>query len=151
MNEVLKGGETTMDVAVIQMLVFMAVLFLVIGVNAVIRKESQTLSGAKPLVFRVFYAEIGLLGKMAGPWMDHVFPTQARAIRNDLIAAALPHAVAMLRGEGADDVLAHGIDATLSICDRPMTLDECMRAGGALIESEVARLCRVIQAVRGGR
>ena len=54
-------------------------------------------------------------------------------------------------GEGADDVLAHGIDATLSICDRPMTLDECMRAGGALIESEVARLCRVIQAVRGGR
>ena len=54
-------------------------------------------------------------------------------------------------GEGADDVLAHGIDATLSICDRPMTLDECMRAGGALIESGAARLCRIIQAMRGGR
>ena len=54
-------------------------------------------------------------------------------------------------GEGADDVLAHGIDATLSVCDRPMTLDECMRAGGALIESGAARLCRVIQAVCGGR
>ena len=54
-------------------------------------------------------------------------------------------------GEGADDVLAHGIDATLSVCDQPMTLDECMRAGGALIESGAARLCRVIQAVCGGR
>ena len=54
-------------------------------------------------------------------------------------------------GEGADDVLAHGIDATLSICDGPMALDECMRAGGALIESAAARLCRVVQAVRGGR
>ncbi len=54
-------------------------------------------------------------------------------------------------GEGADDVLAHGIDATLSICDGPMALDECMRAGGALIESAAARLCRIIQAVRGSR
>lgn len=52
-------------------------------------------------------------------------------------------------GEGADDVLAHGVDATLSICERPMTLDECMRAGGVLIESGAARLCRVIQAMRG--
>ena len=48
----------------------MAVLFLVIGVNAVIRKENQTLSGPKPLIFRVFYAEIGMLGKMTGPWMN---------------------------------------------------------------------------------
>ena len=54
-------------------------------------------------------------------------------------------------GEGADDVLAHGIDATLSICDGPMALDECMRAGGALIESAAARLCRVVKAGRGGR
>lgn len=53
-------------------------------------------------------------------------------------------------GEGADDVLAQGIDATLSICDKPMTLDDCMSAGGALIESGAARLCRVIKAVRKG-
>lgn len=87
-----------MDVAVIQMLVFMAVLFLVIGVNAVIRKEHATLAGNKPLVFRVFYSEVGLLGKMAGPWMDHTFPLQARAIRSDLVAAALPLEVAEIRG-----------------------------------------------------
>ena len=87
-----------MDVAVIQILVFMAMLFLVIGINAVVRKEHVTLSSAKPLVFRVFYMEIGMLGKLAGPWMDHAFPVQARAIRNDLIAAALPVDSSEVRG-----------------------------------------------------
>ena len=54
-------------------------------------------------------------------------------------------------GEGADDVLALGIDAVMSICDRPMTLDECM--GGALdmIEAGSTRLCRIIKAARAGR
>ncbi|MFT3847143.1 MAG: glycerate kinase [Propionivibrio sp.] len=54
-------------------------------------------------------------------------------------------------GEGADDVLEHGIDATLSICDRPMTLEACMRDAGHLIEFGAARLCRVIKAARGRR
>ncbi|MFZ4536405.1 glycerate kinase [Propionivibrio sp.] len=51
-------------------------------------------------------------------------------------------------GEGSDDVLARGIDATMSVCDKPMTLEECMSAGGALIESASARLCRIIKAAR---
>ena len=51
-------------------------------------------------------------------------------------------------GEGADDVLAQGIDAVMSICDRPLTLDDCMSAGSTLIESATTRLCRIIQAVR---
>jgi glycerate kinase len=54
-------------------------------------------------------------------------------------------------GEGADDVLAQGIDATMSICERPMPLDECMRTAGPLIESATARLCRIIRASRQGR
>ncbi len=87
-----------MDVAVIQMLVFLAMLFLVIGVNSVIRKEHTTLAGSKPLVFRVFYTEIGILGKMTAPMLDHAFPLQARAIRNDLIAAALPIESSEVRG-----------------------------------------------------
>ncbi len=54
-------------------------------------------------------------------------------------------------GEGADDVLALGIDATMSICERPMPLDESMRLAGPLIESATARLCRIIRASpRGG-
>jgi glycerate kinase len=52
-------------------------------------------------------------------------------------------------GEGADDVLAQGIDAVLSICERPMTLAECMAAGAGLIESATARLCRVVKASQG--
>ncbi len=51
-------------------------------------------------------------------------------------------------GKGADAVLAQGIDAVLSICDRPMPLEECMRNGSALIEAASSRLCRIIQAVR---
>lgn len=51
-------------------------------------------------------------------------------------------------GEGADDVLAQGIDAVMSICDKPMSLEECMSAGDALIEAGTIRLCRVIKATR---
>jgi len=52
-------------------------------------------------------------------------------------------------GEGADDVLAQGIDAVLSICDKPLTLEECMLGGEALIASAATRLCRIIKAVQG--
>jgi glycerate kinase len=51
-------------------------------------------------------------------------------------------------GQGSDEVLAQGIDAVFSICDRPMSLDECMRAASPLIEAATARLCRVIRATR---
>jgi len=51
-------------------------------------------------------------------------------------------------GKGADDVLAQGIDAVMSTCDRPMTLDECMSAGSSLIESGATRLCRIIRATQ---
>ena len=51
-------------------------------------------------------------------------------------------------GEGADDVLAQGIDAVMSICEGPMSLEECMKTGSSLIESGSARLCRIIKAVR---
>ncbi len=51
-------------------------------------------------------------------------------------------------GEGADNVLAHGIDVTLSICDRPLSLEECMSTAEALAEAATARLCRIIRAVR---
>ena len=54
-------------------------------------------------------------------------------------------------GEGADDVLVHGIDAVLSICDRPLSLDECMRDAPQLIEAGSTRLCRVFSAARAGR
>ena len=49
-------------------------------------------------------------------------------------------------GDGADDVLAQGIDATMSICSRPLSLEECMRDGATLIEEAAARLCRILKA-----
>ncbi|MEO8410364.1 MAG: glycerate kinase, partial [Propionivibrio sp.] len=54
-------------------------------------------------------------------------------------------------GDGADDVLQHGVDAVLGICDRPMTLAECMREASALIEAGAARICRIVEAASRGR
>ena len=48
-------------------------------------------------------------------------------------------------GEGSDDVLAQGIDAAMSICSRPLSLEECMRDGEILIEEAATRLCRILQ------
>ena len=90
-----------MDVFVIQMLAFLAILFLVLGLSAVIRGEDKTLPGTKPFVFRVFHSEIGTLGRLTGPWMDHTFPDQARQLRSDIIAGALTVESAEVRGAQA--------------------------------------------------
>ena len=54
-------------------------------------------------------------------------------------------------GEGADDVLAHGIDALASIVPHPMPLDDCMAQGAALLEAAAARVCRLLQVGRALR
>ena len=51
-------------------------------------------------------------------------------------------------GRGASDVLEQGIDAVMSICDRPLSLEECMRDGAALIEAGTERLCRIARVSR---
>lgn len=48
-------------------------------------------------------------------------------------------------GDGADDVLAQGIDAIMSICKRPLSLEECMQQAASLIEEAATRLCRIIK------
>lgn len=79
-----------MDVALIQILVFLAVLLLVVGLNAVIRRDNVTVDSNKPLVFRVFHEEIAVLGKMSVAQIDHAFPLQSVNLRQDLVAGALP-------------------------------------------------------------
>lgn len=49
-------------------------------------------------------------------------------------------------GKGADDVLAQGIDAIMSIVPGPMSLDECMSSSDTLVEAAAARLCRLVRA-----
>lgn len=48
-------------------------------------------------------------------------------------------------GDGADDVLAQGIDGLASTVPQPMSLEECMNCGGALIEEATTRVCRLIK------
>jgi glycerate kinase len=54
-------------------------------------------------------------------------------------------------GDGAEDVLAHGIDALASIVPQPMALEACMAQGAALVEAATARVCRLIQVGRSMR
>jgi glycerate kinase len=65
-------------------------------------------------------------------------------------AAAKRHGVPVLclsggLGDGADDVLAKGIDALATVVPGPMALDDCMRQGALLVEAAAARICRLIQ------
>jgi len=48
-------------------------------------------------------------------------------------------------GEGADDVLTHGIDALASTVPQPMALEACMAQGAQLVEAATARVCRLLK------
>ncbi|HLP30926.1 MAG TPA: glycerate kinase [Geothrix sp.] len=48
-------------------------------------------------------------------------------------------------GDGADEVLAHGIDALVPTVPQPMTLEACMAQGPALVEAAAARVCRLLK------
>jgi glycerate kinase len=48
-------------------------------------------------------------------------------------------------GDGADDVLDHGIDALVSTVPQPMTLEACMSQGAVLLEAAAARVCRLLK------
>lgn len=48
-------------------------------------------------------------------------------------------------GKDSDDVLAHGIDATMACVDRPASLQECMERGEEMVQSAAERLCRVVE------
>ncbi|WP_257309986.1 glycerate kinase [Geothrix fuzhouensis] len=55
-------------------------------------------------------------------------------------------------GDGADEVLRHGIDALATTVPQPMSLEDCMGQGAALVEAAAARACRLVKvgmALRG--
>ena len=54
-------------------------------------------------------------------------------------------------GDGADDVLAKGIDALASAVPQAMPLEEAMARGAELVEAAAARACRLIQVGAGLR
>ncbi len=67
-----------------------------------------------------------------------------------LAAVAKAHGVPVIclaggLGEGADDVLAKGIDALASVVPQAMSLEEAMARGPELIEAATARACRLMR------
>ena len=47
--------------------------------------------------------------------------------------------------DGADLVLAKGVDALASAVPAPMSLEECLASGAGLVEAGAARLCRLVK------
>ena len=47
-------------------------------------------------------------------------------------------------GQGANDVLAHGIDAIASIAPHPISLEDCIAQGEQLLEDATERICRLV-------
>ena len=71
-------------------------------------------------------------------------------------AAAKRHGVPVIclsggLGDGADAVLAHGIDALHGAVPHPMALEEAMARGPELIEAATARACRLVRVGMGLR
>ena len=69
-------------------------------------------------------------------------------------AAAKRHGVPVIcisggLGDGADDVLARGVDALLPAVPGPMPLEEAMRRGAELVEASTARACRLMRVGMG--
>ena len=65
-------------------------------------------------------------------------------------AAAARHGVPVVclsggLGDGAEEVLAKGIDGVASVVPGPMSLEECMARGAELVEGGAARLCRMLK------
>ncbi|HEX9011127.1 MAG TPA: glycerate kinase [Holophagaceae bacterium] len=48
-------------------------------------------------------------------------------------------------GEGAEAVLAHGIDALMALPPEPLSLDACLAGGAPLLEAAAARACRLLK------
>ena len=49
-------------------------------------------------------------------------------------------------GDGADDVLAQGIDAVFSIAPGPISLQDCLTNGENLLRNAAERICRLLKA-----
>jgi glycerate kinase len=65
-------------------------------------------------------------------------------------AAAKRHGVPVIclsggLGDGAEQVLARGIDALATVVPGPMRVEEAMAGGEALIEAAAARVCRLLR------
>lgn len=52
-------------------------------------------------------------------------------------------------GKGANDVLSQGVDSLFSIAPGPVSLQECLTNGKALLEDAAERICRLVKACAG--
>ena len=79
-----------MNVFLIQFLSFTSVVIFVLGLNALRTgaRSSITLT-ARPGLFGYFPEEIAAIGELLAPRINALFPDEAKAVQNQLIAASL--------------------------------------------------------------
>jgi tight adherence protein C len=98
-----------MDVWIVQLLCFMAMFFLVIGINELVRGKKRERTSdfvQKPALFETFKNEIDTVGAaLEGP-VNKAFPDDAEKIRNDLIVAALADRLSVRDMRGAQGLAA---------------------------------------------
>ena len=96
-----------MDVLLIQILAFLAVIFLVTGINSVARGRTDAApeNGAN-WVFTTFSREIEAIGALIEPTLSRAFPSKTRVIQKDLVAASLADTVPVMNMRGLQGLLA---------------------------------------------
>ena len=111
-----------MDVFVIQVLAFISVLLLVIGISSIIRGDKADSVENVPAVFNVFSKEIEVIGRIIGPGIDRASPGQVIEMKKNIVAAALaPLEVVDIRG--LQGLAASGLGTILGVLVFVMSMD----------------------------
>jgi len=112
------------DVFLVQLLSFFAVLLFVLGVNAVIRgrKAVETVD-QRPGVFKWFGSEIAAIGEMIAPNISRVFPGESQRIQNNLLASALNDRISVQDMRGLQGFLAALLGVAVSVVILIVTLN----------------------------
>lgn len=96
-----------MDVILIQVLSFLAVVFLVTGIDSVARRRSDSaFENRGNWVFTAFSRQIEVIGTLIEPTLNRAFPSKTRLIQRDLIAASWPDSVSTIHIRGLQGFLA---------------------------------------------
>lgn len=80
-----------MEVVLVKVLCFLAVFFLIVGIQAAVRGRRPPVGGAtaKPAVFQAFRGEIEAIGVVVEPMANRAFAEDTDRVKNNLIVAAL--------------------------------------------------------------
>lgn len=123
-----------MEVAVIQMLSFLAVMLFVSGMAALLtaKGDEPSLSRRRGAVLETFGREIETVGRLLAPSLDRAFPQKGRRIKGELLQAALADRMTARDIRGMQG-LACGVGGLMAlICVYGFSMNLAMAGGVAV-------------------